>query len=457
MRSIIFLLCSILCVAGNGQYILTEASFLEQVRRNHPVARAASLNIQLAKAERLSAAGAFDPQLIYSNSGKNFEGVDYYRQSETVLSIPTWFGIDLYGGREKINGSRVNPEESTGTVSYAGINIPVLQNLLMDKRRAAVKQAAIMINSSETERRAILNHLLRDAQETYWEWWQYHQQLQVVDSTLSNANKRLQLVRTAVRLGERAAIDTVEALTQVQSLATARIDVNIKLLKAKYSINAFIWNNDQQPGELLEGTSPAADQTEELLETAGLLQLINEHPELKLYQYKLSALQVEKQLAFQSLLPKLDLKYNQLRKTNDPLSPWTGDWLRNNYRYGVSFALPLRLSKGRSEYRKAKLKIEQAKIEQLNKKVQLETKVRQYFTEWEQSAIAVNLQQQLVNSYTQLERGEEIRFVNGESSLFLVNAREQKTLEAREKLISAVAKRKIAFADLRWSAALKID
>jgi outer membrane protein TolC len=146
------------------------------------------------------------------------------------------------------------------------------------------------------------------------------------------------------------------------------------------------------------------------------------------------------------------LKYNQLNKSHDLTKTFSSPWLENNYRYGLSVGLPIRLSEGRGEYRKAKLKIEQTEWQQLNKRVSLETKLRQYFNEWRQLGQQIQLQQQAIASYAQLQRGEEIRFQNGESSLFLINSREQKTIEARQKLIELQGKEQKARASVLWAA-----
>ena len=129
----------------------------------------------------------------------------------------------------------------------------------------------------------------------------------------------------------------------------------------------------------------------------------------------------------------------------------TRPWLENNYRYGVAVSVPLRLSEGRGEYRKAKLKLEQTKIEQLNKQVTLQAKLRQYYNEWKLLRDQISLQQRALYSFASLQRGEEIKFSNGESSLFLVNTRQLKTLEAQQKLLELQSKEQKAAASVLWA------
>jgi hypothetical protein len=52
----------------------------------------------------------------------------------------------------------------------------------------------------------------------------------------------------------------------------------------------------------------------------------------------------------------------------------------------------------------------------------------------------------------QLQRGEETRFFNGESSLFIVNSRENKTQEVLIKLTEAAVKYNKTTIALQWAA-----
>jgi outer membrane protein TolC len=440
-----------------GQQVFTEEEFLSVVRKFHPIARSAGINVNIAKADLLASRGAFDPVARAGNAGKNFEGINYYEQTTAELMIPTWYGIDIYAGTETLKGSRINPEETTGSISYIGFSLPIVQNLVIDKRRAALQQSKILISASEAERRIILNDLLRDAQHGYWTWWEQYNKVLLLDSSLNNAERRLQMIRTAVKFGDRAAIDTVEAITQVQTFAAERIEALMKLQKVQLELSAYLWKENNEAYELPAAIIPQAQANVNVLLLDELLTQATNHPELQQYNFKLAALNIEKRLKFQYLLPEVDLKYNQLQKGNNILSPAKGNWFENNYVYGIKFSMPLRLSQGRGEYRKAKLKIEQTKLEQLNKQVQIATKTKQYYTEWQQTTNQILIQRNLVTNFTTLQRGEETRFFNGESSLFLINSREQKTLEARQKLVETQSKNRKALADLRWSAGLNID
>jgi hypothetical protein len=66
-------------------------------------------------------------------------------------------------------------------------------------------------------------------------------------------------------------------------------------------------------------------------------------------------------------------------------------------------------------------------------------------------------QNSLLENLHALQKGEEVRFANGESSLFLINAREQKTIEAEQKTIELKAKYQKSAIGVRWAAGLLIN
>jgi outer membrane protein TolC len=179
------------------------------------------------------------------------------------------------------------------------------------------------------------------------------------------------------------------------------------------------------------------------------------HPELTQYNFKLESLRIEQRLKFQYLLPDVKLKYNQIGK--DVSRTLHAPWFENNYRYGLAVSMPLRLSEGRGGLRQARLKIDRTQLDRAGKQVQLINKMKQYFIEWQQTAAQVTQQTRIITNVSTLQRGEEARFSAGESSLFLINARELRTIEAQQKLVEIKSKNKAALVDFRWAAGMFVD
>lgn len=452
---LLFIKCS---KANDSSQTLSIKSFLQIVRQFHPVAKQANLQVDKATAGLTIARGQFDPILSSGGSNKTFDGTNYYQTNTTQLNIPTWYGIELNTGIEYLAGSRTNPTETSGKTSFAGISIPLAKNLLMDKRRAAVQQAKTMIGASELEKRIILNDLMMDATETYWQWVQAYLIYTTYDNVISLNKKRVGFISTAYRLGERPAIDTTEAIAQLQNFEYLQNNALLTWQNATLQLNTFLWKQNNEAYELSAAVLPT-EKTENLYDAIifpELEKIITDartsHPELSIYSFKLNVLDIEKKLKFQELLPKADLKYNQLGKGYNVATTATKTLFDNNYRFGLNFGIPLRLSQGRGEYKMAKIKITEAQLQQKQKEIDIINKVKKYYNQLVNYKTQVNLLQKNYTNYLQLQRGEETKFFNGESSLFVVNTRENKTLETFLKLTEITVKYNKASLELQWAA-----
>jgi len=96
--------------------------------------------------------------------------------------------------------------------------------------------------------------------------------------------------------------------------------------------------------------------------------------------------------------------------------------------------------------------IQSTTLEQDLKKLQIENKIRASYFEVENLRTQVSIQEKVLINNQTLLRGEELRFRTGESSLFLVNARETRVWESAQKLEEVKAKYLIAIQQLFWSA-----
>ncbi len=433
------------------------------VKQYHPVARQSDILVEKAKADVTISRGIFDPVLSYDAADKTFNGTQYYNYSRPELSIPTWFGIEMKAGIEYLSGSRTSPEETSGESSYLGISIPLAKNLLMDKRRAALQTAKLYRQASSVEKRNLLNDLLADATKAYWNWVQQYQLHKIISNSVTVNEQRVKLVKTAFNIGERPAIDTTEALTQLQAFELQQSEAWLNYQNAGLELSVFLWTVNNQPYDLPNDVRPADDLqqmnvnmvTLPTIDTLLNAALMN-HPELIIYNYKLDVLNIDKKLKFQELLPTVNFMYSQLGRGYDIFKTATGPLFENNFQYGVTLGIPLRLSEGRGGYKKAKLKIEETRLQLNFKQLQIQNKVKSYFNEMLTLQSQVNLQQRAYTNYFALQRAEEIRFAGGESSLFLINTRETKALEALQKVQELKVKFYKSMITLQWAAGLLV-
>ena len=89
-----------------------------------------------------------------------------------------------------------------------------------------------------------------------------------------------------------------------------------------------------------------------------------------------------------------------------------------------------------------------------NKPTFITNKVKNYFTETALLQQQIRLSQKAYNGFNTLLRAENLRFLNGESSLFLINTRENKVIEMAEKLINLRMKYLKANYAIEWAAGI---
>lgn len=459
MKRLIIILILIVQLANAQQKeVFTVDAFIQLIRQNHPVAKQANIQVEKAKAELLSAKGGFDPVLALEADRKTFDGKNYYFHTNPELKIPTPIGIDVKTGVENNGGNNLSSEISSGKTSYAGVEVALAKGLLIDKRRAVLQQAKIFNQQSEQERLKILNDLLFDAYVSYWQWAGNYQLYSIYSKYLQISNDRLRLVKIAYNNGDRAWADTIEAFTQVQNFQLLQADAQLKLATSVFDVSNYLWLKNDSAFILPERFVPDTVQFSLKESLPSLNDIVakaaTDNPSIKAYNFKLDALEVERRLKFQSLLPVVNLKANLLNKDYYVLKGFNGALLENNYKWGIDFKLPLFLREGRGEYKKAKLKITETNLELNAKRWQVETKIRSYFTE------ASLLEQQLTtvtnmyNNYNALLKTEVLKFNNGESSLFVVNSRENKVIESVQKQIELKVKYFKAKYAVDWAAGL---
>ncbi len=456
MRKYLFLIGCIWAINTNAQ-VLSPEKFIEQVRSFHPIAKQANIKVEKANAALLSARGGFDPTLEVDASRKTFDGKNYYFYTNPELKLPTRIGgLDIKAGVEDNGGLFLNNQTTAGQSSYLGLEMPLIKGLLIDQRRANLQQAKLFTQQSEQDRLKMQNDLIYDAYNAYWQWAGSYQLFSIYRQFLQISQDRFRLVKLAYQNGDRALIDTIEALTQVQQFQLLQADAKVKLVNAQLEMANFLWNENDAAYLLNEQFVPDTIQFKMYMTLDDPDQLINranlENPSVQSLNIELAALEVERKLKQQSLLPSLNIKANLLNQGYNVMKNFSGAFLQNNYVWGLQFKIPLFLREGQGSYKQAKLKIAETTYELNAKQWSTANKIRAYYAESILLKEQIAAAQQAYNGYTALLKAENLRFQNGESSLFLLNTRENKVIETAEKLIQLRAKYLKASYGVSWAA-----
>ena len=131
------------------------------------------------------------------------------------------------------------------------------------------------------------------------------------------------------------------------------------------------------------------------------------------------------------LLPRLDLFYNYLSEPS-----YIDNYRFEDYKIGVNFSFPLFLRKERGSLGLAKLKLQDTQLELDFERVRLNNKISAQQTEIESLTQQQAVIDRLVEDYTTMVRSEERLFSFGESSVFLINSRENSLISARLQQIA---------------------
>ena len=440
--------------AQQSYTVLPLPDFIAKVKQHHPLAKVAAITEEKAVANIQVAKGAFDPIIDVEANAKTFNGKNYYRYNNGEFKIPLPVG-DFKTGIENNAGQLLNSEVTSGRSSYVGLEIPLAKGLIIDKRRAALQQARIALNENKQQRSMMMNDLLLDAYTSYNDWAGSYKLYSIFSEYVNISGDRLRLVKIGFVNGDRAEMDTTEAFIQMQNFILLKNDAYMALNTAIFQMNNFIWDEKQMAQQLQDDIIPDTLVLNETIQLQSLYNLLNEsnttNPFLLQYRYKLQGLEVERKLKFQQLLPEINAKANILNRGFNPIKNAAIPLLENNNKWGIAVKIPLFFRQGRGEYKIAKLKLEENGLYFKQKIIETENKIKDYFNRVAILQNQVIIANSALLNYTALLRNELLRFNNGESSLFLVNSRENKLLEIKQKIIELQVKLLKATYTLNWA------
>ncbi|MEM9885244.1 MAG: TolC family protein [Bacteroidota bacterium] len=474
MKKVYLLFIFVLCASSTWGQTLTDIDtdkifsledYLAWVREHHPVARQALLLQVEADAELMKARGNFDPKLYGDYEQKSFDGKNYFQIGEAGVGIPTWFGADLKASYNWTDGIFLNEEATLPDAGQivAGINMPLLQGMMFDERRAQVQQAQLIQELNAADRRALFNDLLMDAVEVYWNWVYDYNVLQIFQEALDLAQQRFEITRESFFQEDMPAIDTLEAFIQVQNRLVDLADAQVNVDNSILDISNFLWYEEVLPLKIIAPLRPEAlavfespDYDNQVATWINNLETI--HPDLQAIQAKQEQLEIKERLKREYLKPRLDAEYNFLSGGFDFLYTSNGDdaqlsaLLTDNYKWGLTFNFPLFLRKERAGLQLVQIEQLSTQYKFNNKEWEIENKITMLFQQLETTEQQIAVSEDMLQNYRTLLAAENEKFRFGESSIFLLNSREQKLIESQLKLRKLQADYKKLQSKVAWAA-----
>lgn len=447
MRKFILFLILVLSQGVNAQEIdtlrLDFQEYIAIVKKYHPLVKQAGLLVQEGDFKLMKSRGAFDPKIESDISEKNYKSAEYYNLFGAAFKIPTYYGLELNAKYEKNSGKYLNPQNTVpeeGLYS-AGISLDVTNGIFLSERMAALKQAKIYREQSQLKRDLMAAEILYSASTAYFEWYATYQKLSLYQEFLDNAQFRLRSVKTSFRAGDKPAVDTLEANITFKNREIQLQQAELEFLKASFKLSNYLWTENNIPLEITPEVKPIENLFEKVNEIwleseVAALENIQQNPKIQFLEYDVDIKEVEKRLRANRLLPNIGLSYNFL--TNQPEY-----WQRLNtedYKFGFKFSLPIFMRKERGDLQLAKLELENSKYELVNANQEIQNKLRTLQNEiisYRNQRFKMNT---LVADYATLVAAEQRKFDLGDSSLFLVNSRENSFISAKMKEIEIISK-----------------
>lgn len=425
---------------------LKIAELLSKIESAHPLVHAYRFESKIGKASLLASRGEFDPRFVVQTSEKETGQLPYYSRESFELKLPTATPLQFETGVESGRGSFVNPELYTpsGGLSYAGVSLPILKGLITDSRRTTLAKAKTLRSQTIEIQKIQLLELSQSIWKDYLDWLIAHEQEKAYLTGVALSTERQEALRIMFEAGGCNGMDTLENFIQLELFQTLAKEWNANTFKQRLQLSRHLWdldlkNDTWKPLLISEDVVPDLGGIEvldslfknALLAPLDLLQL----PDLKNIEWEVEQKRLDLRLKKWDLLPQFDIKYQQLFK-----GVYQEYQFGQDRRFGLHVSAPLFLRKERGDYLISKFEFTQK-----NDLFRFKTN---------ETGLKINALKQQVNLYKDvyvqlknIEKGyltlfelEREKFDSGDGTIFLLNTRENRYLNAKIKTIEQLSK-----------------
>jgi outer membrane protein TolC len=424
MKPVLIFAFLILALTPAAAQNLSYDQAIDWVLDNHPLAAAADAVEQRGAAELMKFRGALDPKLSVNYDRKDFQGAEYFDYGDAAVEWQSPFAIKVAGGFQRAEGTYLNSERTIPAAGqgYLALKLPLLRGLVTDATRIGLKRGDLAVDRQRALADVILNELRYDLAARYLQWAFATEVLALNQEMEITIAERLANYRILLQLGDKAAVDTLEASvylgTQQQMVRQAEIDLRL----AQQAVAELYW-------PMTEADVPLA-LTAEFLVNLPAPGTVETHPEIRQLALSLADASLSRDLKREELKPELNLSY-YLLGDGFALPELDGSPFANAYKFGVTASYPILNRKARAGAQLGELKVLESEAKLGAKTQSLFTKASAYFEASREYLNQLSAGEILAGQATQLLAAERELYDLGESTQFLLNQREQALLKAR--------------------------
>lgn len=432
-----------------GGSLLNLDDVINATLHHHPALKAEMQERVAADGTLLSAEGAFDPNIksdIFSTATGGYSGNYGSAYVEQPLQL---YGSKVVAGYRVGRGLFPTYEDYYATNSGgelgAGVEVPLLRDGPIDRRRAAIGQSISgqTIADSAIEQRRI--ELARAAALTYWDWTAARNKALVYKRLLQVADERDRQISERVKRGDLPDFDRIDNQRAVLQRKAQLLSAERAVRNAEFNLALFFRDDMGQPRavETFEALSriPLPLFVPDASVEAPIAEAVKARPEFKNISAQREQNELELKLARNQMLPRLDLR---VFSANDVGS---GEVRREEpeIKAGVRIEIPLltRTQEGRIalfEARQQKLAFTETFL-----KERIRADVQDALNALDIARLRVDVVKREVEASEDLAQGELKRFELGDSNLIFVNLREQNAADAQVREIEALQDYQKAF------------
>lgn len=407
-----------------------------------PSLTAARADVDAANAEVLSADGAFDPLWKTSATGVPVSGYPQVRV-DTAIEVPTpLWGARFFGGYRygtgKFQSYYGGRETWTGGELRAGAAVPLLRNGPIDRRRANQARAELAreIAGLSVEQQRL--ELARMATVRYWEWVAAGRKRDIAKALLHIATERDAQLRTRAGVGDVAQFDQQDnqrALVQREQLV---VSAQRSLDQASFELSLYLRDENGDPVMPDASRLPTSLPHPVAPELPAPADVLARRPDYQRMVNQKKQTEVELRYAKNQLLPALDIAGVVSKDLGVSPRPEADSLGKPELEISALLEVPLlyRAPIGRMRAAEAALAKVNAQLRLAADRVTVD--LRDAKNALDAATQRIDWARQEVEVSRKLEAGERKRFDLGDSTQFLVNLREQTTVEAQLREVDAV-------------------
>lgn len=424
--------------AENGPLRVDEV--LRSVDKTHPSVVASRRELDVARGERTSADGGFDTSFRTRAAGTPLGYYRSFRVDSFVEQPTSLWGATVFGGYRLGRGDVADYDGKLLTnelgEARAGVVVPILRNGPIDRRRASRARGEQGEVGAEAGVKAATLDMKRIASLRYWEWTAAGARLVIARQLLDIALKRDAQISARVERGDLPPIERAEnarAILQRQSqkVAQERAFQQAAIELSQYLRSASgvpIVPGEERLATLTEPTSWPVDGYD-----AAMNKAIARRPDLARLGVQKAQAKIEAELAENQKLPALDVQLSASKDFGNGLASRRPVELEAQ----VLLDVPIqnRVAKGRSDA--ARALVSRISEQERGAKDRIGADVRDAMSAMDLARARLGIARNEVDVAESLEKAEWSRFNAGDSTLLVVNLREQATFDARLREVDA--------------------